>query len=441
MARPPKPELSEQQRRVLELMARGQTNAQIAEALDITLDGAKYHVREVFDKLGVSSREEAVASWRAGMPSLWERLRGWLWPAGAVVAGIGVAVVVVIAVVSRQSNHGDAAATSAIAAGPTAAATAPGGGPGLPADWQLWTAIVAPADDSRTESTTLRVVSQSEHSPVTTKFSITGDFGAVAWSPDGRALAVATQGPASAGQIVIYQRANWTSRSFSVHDTPASLRWSPDGRYIAALGRGLAIYRPDGAVVAEYMPSTTTGETSNGLVWSPGSAAVDAIISGELRVITVKGAVSSLKPPLDLDFTSAMAWAWNDDTTPMVVGTVGTPTANPQSSRAYAIHLASAPPEWEQTAIRATGIMRPLSDAVRAATNTAPKGTSNVAAVTADGVFGLMELFLQSGAGTEYHTTLTAYDGQAPFATLDLGTSYGLPPNGNFAAVVTSGSE
>jgi hypothetical protein len=52
-----------------------------------------------------------------------------------------------------------------------------------------------------------------------------------------------------------------------------------------------------------------------------------------------------------------------------------------------------------------------------------------------------MELFLQSGAGTEYHRTLTAYDGQAPFATLDLGTSYGLPPNGNFAAVVTSGSE
>jgi hypothetical protein len=50
---------------VLELVARGYTNPQIAERLGITLDGAKWHVREIIAKLGASSREEAAEQWRA----------------------------------------------------------------------------------------------------------------------------------------------------------------------------------------------------------------------------------------------------------------------------------------------------------------------------------------------------------------------------------------
>jgi DNA-binding CsgD family transcriptional regulator len=56
--------LTSRQVEVLDLLARGRTNPQIAEALGISLPGAKWHVSEVMNKLGAASREEAVAAWR-----------------------------------------------------------------------------------------------------------------------------------------------------------------------------------------------------------------------------------------------------------------------------------------------------------------------------------------------------------------------------------------
>jgi hypothetical protein len=50
---------------VLDLLARGYTNSRVAEAPGISLDGAKWHVREILDELQVDSREEAAAYWRA----------------------------------------------------------------------------------------------------------------------------------------------------------------------------------------------------------------------------------------------------------------------------------------------------------------------------------------------------------------------------------------
>jgi DNA-binding CsgD family transcriptional regulator len=49
---------------VLGLMAKGRTNPEIAEALGVSLAGAKWHVSEVMTKLGVSSRDEAAEYWR-----------------------------------------------------------------------------------------------------------------------------------------------------------------------------------------------------------------------------------------------------------------------------------------------------------------------------------------------------------------------------------------
>lgn len=57
-------DLTPRQREVLDLMARGLTNYEIAEALGVSLSGAKWHVSEVLSKLGVASREEAAAFWR-----------------------------------------------------------------------------------------------------------------------------------------------------------------------------------------------------------------------------------------------------------------------------------------------------------------------------------------------------------------------------------------
>lgn len=56
--------LTQRQKTVLEMVARGMTNFEIAQQLGISLDGAKWHLRELFARLGVESREEAAEWWR-----------------------------------------------------------------------------------------------------------------------------------------------------------------------------------------------------------------------------------------------------------------------------------------------------------------------------------------------------------------------------------------
>ena len=76
-------ELSDRQREVLRLIALGCTNPEIAHRLGITLDGAKWHVREILSRLGVDSREEAAEMWKRGdlRPPRFARLRS-LVPGG-----------------------------------------------------------------------------------------------------------------------------------------------------------------------------------------------------------------------------------------------------------------------------------------------------------------------------------------------------------------------
>ncbi len=52
------------QRQVLDLIAEGKSNAEIAAALDVSLQGAKWHVSEVMSKLQADTREEAADYWR-----------------------------------------------------------------------------------------------------------------------------------------------------------------------------------------------------------------------------------------------------------------------------------------------------------------------------------------------------------------------------------------
>ena len=60
-----KHDLTPQQERVLRLIASGQTNAEIAGALGLSIDGVKWHVREILAKLELDSREDAAEWWRA----------------------------------------------------------------------------------------------------------------------------------------------------------------------------------------------------------------------------------------------------------------------------------------------------------------------------------------------------------------------------------------
>ena len=59
---PPAPEhdLSDRERDVLTLLVKGMNNNEIAETLYISLGTVKFHVRNIFMKLGVDNRVEAV---------------------------------------------------------------------------------------------------------------------------------------------------------------------------------------------------------------------------------------------------------------------------------------------------------------------------------------------------------------------------------------------
>jgi DNA-binding NarL/FixJ family response regulator len=57
----PGPALSAREQEVFELIAKGLTNTQIAEALTVSENTVKFHVQNIFQKLNVSNRTEAAA--------------------------------------------------------------------------------------------------------------------------------------------------------------------------------------------------------------------------------------------------------------------------------------------------------------------------------------------------------------------------------------------
>ncbi|MCC7364742.1 MAG: helix-turn-helix transcriptional regulator [Dehalococcoidia bacterium] len=118
-------DLTDRQSEVLRLIAKGRTNAQIADELGITLDGAKYHVREILGKLGVESRDEAAAAWRAAQrpAARLGRVLGALAGSWRLLVGGGAAVltgVAVLVVVVAMRDGGDVAPAIPDTATPTA---------------------------------------------------------------------------------------------------------------------------------------------------------------------------------------------------------------------------------------------------------------------------------------------------------------------------------
>lgn len=118
--------LTPRQLEVLKLIAGGRTNSEIAAKLGISLDGAKWHVTELLNRIGVSSREELIEAWEARErgPVRWMRglvggLAGFGVPKLGVVAG-GLAVTAVATGAVLMSGS---ASSSAPAAGPGATAT------------------------------------------------------------------------------------------------------------------------------------------------------------------------------------------------------------------------------------------------------------------------------------------------------------------------------
>ncbi len=125
------PHFTPRQRQVLDLLVLGYTNPQVAEALGVSLDGAKWHVREILSVLDVESREQAAEFWREfnGWPSRFRRFARAFVP-GALAAriAIGTAVVAVVAgatVVALLLRGGDDEQTAAPATETPVATTSP----------------------------------------------------------------------------------------------------------------------------------------------------------------------------------------------------------------------------------------------------------------------------------------------------------------------------
>lgn len=66
--------LTEKERRVLKLLVDGKSNREIARCAHVTTDTVKYHLKNIYDKLGVSGRVEAAL---AGV-----RLATWMMEGG-----------------------------------------------------------------------------------------------------------------------------------------------------------------------------------------------------------------------------------------------------------------------------------------------------------------------------------------------------------------------
>lgn len=62
--RDPGPQLSGREQEVLALIATGQPNSQIALALHLSENTVKFHLQNIFQKLGVSNRTEAAAHYK-----------------------------------------------------------------------------------------------------------------------------------------------------------------------------------------------------------------------------------------------------------------------------------------------------------------------------------------------------------------------------------------
>jgi len=88
---------SRQQRRVLDALVVGRTNPEIAALLDISLDGAKWHVSHLFEKTDCETRQE-LAQWWLDHRERFDRGFGFLpLPGFALKATAGVAVVTLAA--------------------------------------------------------------------------------------------------------------------------------------------------------------------------------------------------------------------------------------------------------------------------------------------------------------------------------------------------------
>lgn len=268
----PDPIWTPRQREVLDLLVRGRTNPEIATALGISLDGAKWHVSEVITKLGVDSREEAAEYWRArnGLRLRFTRMVHALIASTWLKVGAGVAVVagasaagalVIIARNGSGTSPGTAVATSILSNGTSGYSYRP---------------QVAYIDDARTVwlangDGTGRVKLLDDCTGIGS--AKRGDVltGGLIWSPDGSRIACWRD-----DLSVLAAKADGTERTipFKPGECEFGPRWAPAGNLLACdKNQFVNVRDPSGTQLAS-ISCMSAGRWS----WSPSGTSL--LISG-----------------------------------------------------------------------------------------------------------------------------------------------------------------
>jgi DNA-binding CsgD family transcriptional regulator len=255
-------ELTERQRQVLRLISAGKTNAEIGEALGISLDGAKWHVSEILARLDVATREEAAEAWRARQrlgPRL-RRLTGALFPATgwkaiSIAAALGAvgSVALLLVLIGRESSVLTTPETSTHA----------------------WVAFAFPLP-TETNAAPIRVFDALD--PGTGRdLGAPGHYANPKWSPDARQLGTVQLTSENSVRFLLFDRQSGRARVIPLRGMLQDYSWSPDSSRVAAVTEEVvAVFDREGRELGSIaVPPNPDGTFSGrGLVtsnWSPDS--------------------------------------------------------------------------------------------------------------------------------------------------------------------------
>lgn len=285
MAKSPLTRLTPRDREVLELIAQGKTNAEIASALSIRFDTARWHVSEVLSKLGVASREEAAAVFRAERQPRSRLRRSFAGiPALLAVGSAATAAVVgVVLLVSFAMGNDDPAGSVQ----PLVAYTEHDAYSGPIAGLLL-----------EQEPAPVRVVNAQTHDEM--EFGPPSHYLAVRWAPGSeRIFALAAESDEGADHRFIPMLLEYPSGTvqrldFEQTHGPASRYdmawWSPGGSLmILRWGDFFLLCESDGQLIRELDPAAGAGVATGSPVWSPNGEHFGARFGNQTMVFDRSG--------------------------------------------------------------------------------------------------------------------------------------------------------
>lgn len=290
------------QRQVLDLIAGERSNAEIAAALGVSLDGAKWHMREILSKLGVDTREEAAEYWRRynGWRSRFARvfravLVAQLLGKGLAVAAAGavIAVAVVFVVIQRSGDGSDSPSFA-----------------GTPLDPSEGAAAVL----SRAE-TVLRNAAGYAVTVEASNFELPqwggSDGGVVNVSGDGTAIATLhrTGDPLPRNYEILLQNGTTVFRKVGCEDYLQIPGGTPDVLLPFMLGRSSALTTATGAAVVDSNDDVIVVSATLDLVPGRDNPAALKAVPATITVARNSGRVQTIAGKLSSgEFSWAFAW-------------------------------------------------------------------------------------------------------------------------------------